>query len=376
MANTLADVAPKILAQGLMALRNVNSLPGVVNRSYSDEFADHGNVVDVPIPSAVPVQNVVPGPTPPATGDVAPTTAKVELSQWKEAPFYLTDKDIQQAMRGVIPMQASEAVAGLIDEVNAYIMSQYKRIFGVAGAAGTTPLATNTSEATDARKILNVQKCPKSNRWMILDPDAEGNALNLRAFQDASFSGSPSAIMEGEISRKLGFNWISDQQIPTHVAGSLTGTITASAALLGAKTVQLNTDAAEAVALKEGDIISFAGHSQTYAVGADVNIGASSNGLVSIYPGLKVALAGTEAVTLTGSHVVNLGIHRDCFAFASRPLADQNGLGNIIETMSDPITGVSMRLEISREHKRTRFSYDLLYGATCVRPELGVRMMG
>ena len=36
-----------------------------------------------------------------------------------EAPFYLTDKDLMEANRGVIPMQASEAVKAIANDVNA-----------------------------------------------------------------------------------------------------------------------------------------------------------------------------------------------------------------------------------------------------------------
>ena len=377
MSNDLTAVAPKLLAQGLLALRSMNCMPSLVNNSYSSEFANKGLTVDVPLPSAITVGDVAPAATPPATGDVTPTVAKVTLDQWKEAAFYLTDKDMQQAMDGTIPMQASEAIKGIANVVNAYIFSLYKGVYGWAGAAGTTPFASSTTEATQLRGVLNKQFCPPSDRRLVIDPDAEAKALDLRAFTDSSWVASPEAIVNGNITRKLGFDWFSDQQVPTHTTTAFTaGAVTANGVnALGATTVSI-AKATNAGALIVGDIITFAGDTQTYVVTAAATL-IVGNTNVSILPGLKKATAGGEAVTLKASHVVNLGFHRDAFAFASRPMSDiGDGLGNIIQAASDPVSGISLRMEISREHKRTRFAYDILYGATLIRPELAARLAG
>ena len=134
--------------------------------------------------------------------------------------------------------------------------------------------------------------------------------------------------------------------------------------------------ATNAAGLKEGDILTIAGDAQTYVVTEAVSL-AVGNTAVKIYPGLARATTGSEAVTVSGSHVMNLAFHRDAIAFATRPLMDSaNGLGNLIQSAVDPVSGLSLRLEVSREHKRTRFSYDILYGADVVRRELGCRIAG
>ena len=385
MANSLAAVTPKLLAQGLMALRNTNVMPALVNNSYSSEFAQNGTTVDVPIPSSVTAQDVTPANTPPSTADSSPALAQVTLNQWKEAPFYLTDKDMQQAYDGIIPMQASEAVKSIADAVNAYIFSMYKGVYGFAGTAGTTPLASNTVDATDSRKVLNKQLAPLNDRRFVLDPDAEANAINLQAFQNTQWAGSPSAIQEGQILRKLGFDWFMDQQVPFHTSTALTaGACTANGVnAIGAGTTDNGRTGTVSLAkatgtspLVTGDIFTIAGDSQTYVVTADITL-AVGNTTVAIAPALRKATAGAEAVTLKASHRVNLAFHRDAIAFASRPFADMTeGLGNMIQAASDPVSGVSLRLEVSREHKRTRFSYDMLYGATLIRPEFATRLAG
>ena len=154
------------------------------------------------------------------------------------------------------------------------------------------------------------------------------------------------------------------------------GTLTVNGANEAGTQVVSLAKATNAASLKEGDILTIAGDAQTYVVTEAVSL-AVGNTAVKIYPGLARATTGSEAVTVSGSHVMNLAFHRDAIAFATRPLMDSaNGLGNLIQSAVDPVSGLSLRLEVSREHKRTRFSYDILYGADVVRRELGCRIAG
>lgn len=374
MANTLTEVIPQLLAQGLMALREVVVMPALVNRGYEPMAAEKGSTIDIPIPSAIAVQNVTPANTPPSTADVAPTKVSLSLDQWKEAPFYLTDKDIMEAMNGTIPMQASEAIKAIANEVNSYILGKYTGVYGYVGTAGTTPFASGTSDATNARRELNKQLAPLPDRRFVIDPDAEANALDLRAFQDMSFTGNAAGIIEGRINRKLGFDWFMDQQVPTHTAGTATGYLTNSASIdVGDTSVPIDTGSNDAVV---GDIFTVAGDDQTYVVTGITGSGPMT--AIDFLPGAKVAWGNSVAITFKASHTVNLAFHRDAFAFASRPLLDidADGLGSIIQSAVDPVSGLTLRLEVTREHKRVRFSYDMLYGAQLVRRELACRVAG
>lgn len=379
MANDLSVLAPKLLAQGLMALRENAVMPRLVNRDYESEAAQKGDTVTIPIPSSIADRVVAPNVVPPASVDSVPTSALIPLDQWREAPFHLTDKEQLESLNNVIPMQASEAIKSLVNTANAFIMDKYKGVYGYTGVAGTTPFASNTSEATDARKTLNNQLAPLDNRRMVIDPDAEAEALNLRAFQDMSFSGSAQGIVEGKINRKLGFDWFMDQQVPTHTTGVATGSpVTNGTPAIGATSIPTDgwTNDTTGILL-EGDIITFAGDTQTYVVTADADSGATTGpATVLIAPGLQLAPGDGAVITVKAAHVVNLAFHRDAFAFASRPLAQSQGLGNIIESATDPVSGLSLRLEISRQHKQIQFSYDMLYGAALVRRELATRMVG
>ena len=138
----------ELIAQGLLALRENAVMPRLVNMDIQDEAKEKNQSVDIPIPSAVAAQNVTAAATPPSTSDIAPTTAQVVLDQWKEAPFYLTDKDMSQALNGIIPMQASEAIKAIGNAVDSFVLGLYTAFYGYVGTAGTTPAGCSTATSS------------------------------------------------------------------------------------------------------------------------------------------------------------------------------------------------------------------------------------
>jgi coat protein Gp5 len=385
MSQDLTQVIPQLLAQGLLALRQNSIMPLLVNRSYEALAGEKGSTIDVPIPSAIAVQDVTPANVPPSTAGVTPTSVPITLDQWKEAPFYMTDKDLLESMNGTIPMQASEAIKALSNVVDSYILAQYTSFYGFRGEVSTgamlDPFSDDTvKDITALRAILDNQLCPPDDRRIIANPNAEMAALNLRAFHDAQFSGSAMGLLNGTIGQKFGFSWFKDQNVPNHTAGTCAAkTVTeTSNSAIGVSVVTLKVSTTTGT-LVVGDIISFAGSAQTYVVTAAATVD-TVGVVVSIYPPLLSAVDGSGtavAVTVQPSHAVNLGFHRDAIAFATRPLVDSApGLGAMVSSAVDPVSGLVLRLEVTREHKRTRYSYDILYGAKVIRPQLGARLGG
>ena len=69
--------------------------------------------------------------------------------------------------------------------------------------------------------------------------------------------------------------------------------------------------------------------------------------------------------------------NRKAFAFVNRPLTEQGtGFGNMVQMVQDQLTGLTLRLEVTREHKRNRWSFDILFGSGIIRPEFGCRIAG
>jgi hypothetical protein len=375
----LSAAIPKILSRGLVVLRQNVAAAQLVSRDFDDEAAQKGDTITVRKADTVSTRSVSPSNTPPTTSGVDQVSSDIALNNWEEAPFKLTDKEIEEAEDGIVPDTIDEAVKALAEQINSDVLDNYKHVYNTVGTAGATPFGSDYSEASAARKTLNNESVPTADRRVLIDPDAEENAINLSEFADASFTDDDSVIMEGEIGRKLGFDWAMDQQVKTHTAGSITNDPTVSGAhTAGATAVTLSTDADDEVHFNKGDLITFAGNSQVYAVREDLDLGNSASGDVKIEPDLQNDLSDGDAVSLneTTDHAANLAFHRNFAALAIRPIQDGPTPGSIIRTMTDPVTGIPLRLEVQRQWKQTVWSFDVLYGTGPLQPRLAVRLKG
>ena len=343
MANDISAAMPKILARGLMALREQTVMPRLVNGDFSADAAQKGDTIDVILPSDLMAEDVTPGTTPPTPTSSTLEKVQIKLNNWKKADFYLTDKEMMEvdARESFMPVQASAAIRALANSVNQSIHAKYTGIYGLVGAAGTTPFATDASDATAARKLLMEQKAPKEFRYGVLDFDAESNALDLAAFADADRAGSNSVKIDGEIGRKYGIDWYSDDHVATHVTGAEGTTLVKGASQTGSTLIADGFTTKASV----GDIFTIDGDAQQYVVLAATDL-AGTESTLTISPAIISAPANDASITFVDDHVVNLVFNRDAFAFANRPLAystQDMGLGSQIMSMTDPEKGLSLR---------------------------------
>jgi hypothetical protein len=131
--------------------------------------------------------------------------------------------------------------------------------------------------------------------------------------------------------------------------------------------------------VKIGDVFSLTAGGLGYVVTAATTAVTSTTMNLSFYPPLRSAVATAASLVIGAgatAYQVNLAFHRDCFAWASRPLGDIAGLGNSMLAASDPVSGIALRLEASRQYRQMTLAYDILGGSNVVRRELGVKIKG
>lgn len=386
MANTLTNVIPQLLAQSIPTLRENSVMPRIVNRSIDAANRDLGDTIDVPVPTAITERSVTAAVTHATNQDTAATKVQVVLNQWKEASFHLSDKDAESVFGGFIPMQAAEAVKAVANGADSYILGLYTGIYSYGGVAGTTPFASTLGAFKDARKFLNKNAAPMRDRRVVLDSDAEANAVVLSQFLKADERGDQGGILEGQIGRKLGADWYLNQNIPTHTAGTFAVASSGEAFVkatvaAGVQTLIVDGSTTTTIggSLKVGDVFKIAG--EPYVITADASVASSTTATLSIQfsPELRAAAVSKTTIDFAqvSDHPVNVLIHRDAFAFASRPLSrSQMSGGAMFMSAPDQISGLALRLEVARQYKQWTYSYDLLYGAKLVRAELAARILG
>lgn len=375
MANDLEDFIPSMLALAVPVLRNNLIIPRAATREpVSTDVADQGDTVtitDVGDLAAIPVApaNVAPNPQ-----DVGGSKRSVKIGQWYEVPFQMNDKELKEVENGFLPRVAQKAVIALATVVENYIISKLLQGLPLSvGTPGTAPFQTDLAKFFDASVLLDEYNVSSAGRTAILNPRALNNALQTRALNDASWRGN-SQVMDQRPTTfdALGVTWGQTNSLKTRAQGTANGSYLAAAAgLKGARQLPIDTGTGTFL---PGDTFTIAGDTAPYAVIS------FSGGVLSFAPGLRVNTADNAQITVVASNgVPNLLLQEDAFIFVNRPLASDSILraaGGVFESITDPESGFSMRLELLREHKRVRWSFDMLWDAEVVNENNGVRIYG
>lgn len=379
------NILSTLVAMGLETLRDRLALSLVANREYERMItgATRGSSVSIAVPAAVAARTVSPDVVPPAVTAVTPTSVNVTLSQWKEAPFVMDDKGLVQVDNNIVPMQAKESIKGVANTIEDYLWSLLQASVGQnAGTAAVTPFGAGLDDFLAADKLLNDSLADPEDRFMIINTAAKASAMGLRAIQDASFrAGKSDSLISGEIGDVLGARWLMSQRVPNHTSGTLSGTGTTVTGVnaIGATVIALSGGASGTILA--GDLLTIgtptqAGYGQ-YNVVSSVGAGTPSSVTIAS-PGLLKATAGGEVLSIPATFAGNILIQKNCLAFAMAPLVDNVQIpgSSMVSVAIDEVSGLSLRLEVTRQHKQIQWSFDALYGGAVVRNQLAAWLLG
>lgn len=386
MASNLSPIILPVIGRILDVLRPKIAITRAINSDLTAQAATKGDTFGMPIYSDEgAAYDISPSAYLSSLTDTTVNNVDLVLDNWRGRAFSLKEDEAQKIANNsmFVPKSLEAAATVIAKDINTSILNTYHGVFGTVGAAGTTPFGSGVGvkSAVDAMIKLDEQESPDEPRSMVLGRAAQGQAVALSEFSDLEKSGDPNVKRDGVLGRKYGFDILAQNKVLTHTAGTLTGDpVVTGANAIGVKTIGLTCDADDVVALKKGDIVTFAGDTQTYAVGADLDIANSATGNLTITPGLKVATTGSEAISVIASHVVNLAFHRDAFAFMARysrnPYSGGVTLQNEPIRFVDPVTGFPFAIYIFEGYHSITWEVGALWGVKLARAELACRVLG
>lgn len=383
MPNTLGYYDPLFYAQeALIQLEKALGLAGRVYRGYDKEPNQLGGTIAIKTPSVFAATDVNTS-TGGTTQNVTTESTSITLSNWKEVKFGLTDKELSFTGEQIISDHIRPAAYALADSIDQSLAALYLDIPWVKTLTSTVAVS-DILTVRNQQFDLRVPLADEGNMHFMIDGKAEADLLANAAF--AQFQGAGAygieAQLRGFLGRRYGYEFFANQNTPSHTTGTggadMAGV--ASAALIGAKTMDISGLTSGAT-IEKGDTFTIAGHTQHYVVTADITATGGTATGIAFEPGLEAATAGTEVATIeigTTAATKNqcLAFHRNAFALAMAPLSDMgNMLGAKIATVTDPVSGLSLRSRLfyDGEKSTVKVALDALWGVKTLNRNMAVR---
>jgi hypothetical protein len=349
-----------------------------VHRGYSKQPQEKGKVVSIRRPSTFTAQNA-----PSSAQDLDTASVDITLDQWKEVKFKLTDQELNWTQEQIISEHIRPAAYALADSIDQVLAQRYREIPWFVDAVDPAVVA----DLTKTWQVLFDNQVPMGDESMVhlmLNGERTADFLALEAFSNAQWNNQNDAAQRrGTLGIRYGMEIFSNQNVQTHVPGTVVTGADQAGAVVGAHTKGSATLAvgsfAAAETFKAGDSFVITGFTQRYAVTVDKTLSGGAATL-DISPPLANALSGGEVVTVrvqgASNRKENLGFHRNAFALATAPLSEMgNELGAKIATLVSPDGTITLRSRVfyMPDVSEVRVALDILYGIKTLDANLGVR---
>lgn len=301
---------------------------------------------------------------------------------------------------------AAQALVNLVD-VDGLTMA-YQNTFNFVGTPGTVPTSLKTYQQANAWLTKMGAPIGGNDRFLVYGPDMEVEIINdLRGLIESG----PKIrwqYEEGRMKRAIGLNWLMDQNIRTHLTGSMAGTPTVTS-YSGSSLVTTAWTASTAGVLKKGDVIQIAGRYavnpvtgdtladlKNWTVAADFTTVGAGVGTIQLtetiqptgpYKNVSTApvvgdlirvfgVVAPHTTVLSKSSPQGLVYDRRAFALAMIPI-EAPADAAFKAVARDPETGMSLRIwsasDIMTDMMITRV--DAFYGWASLIPEWSCRVM-
>ena len=376
MPNVLGVYNPTFFAQeALEQLEKVLGMAFFVHRGFDPSPTQRGDTISIRRPgvftaAAMPIATA---------SDLETETVSIVLDAWEGVVFSLTDKELSHTKERIIDEHIRPAAIAVADSIDQDLAGLYVDVPFFLDASDPGAI----SDFTGVRKLMFDNKVPTRPRSLMLNGEREADYLELEVFHSAEKGvDAELAQREGFLGRKFGFDIFANQNVATHVTGTVVSGSDQLGAVVGAHLKGVTALAVDSFAptetFKRGDTFTIAGDLQRYAVAADATLSGGAITL-SITPSLQIAVSGTEVITVRVQTLLeeNLAWYRNAFALAMAPLSDVgNAAGARMGIAIDPKTALSLRSRLWYEGKEAAVfvGIDALWGVKTLNGNMAIRL--
>lgn len=221
----ITNFKPEIWSAALLVnLRDelVYGQAGVINRNYEGEIAQAGDTVHITSFSDPAVRAYVPNNN--ITWDLlTDATRALVVDQFDYFAFSVDDVDRRQALGGFVDETTRGASYNLASDADTYLSGlMYTEVNGDPNDIGAVTITTPADAyetLVELRTRLTRSKVPRVGRWVAVPPEFYAALLLDPRFVDASQSGSPDALRNGQVGRAAGFDVLESNTVPEETAG-------------------------------------------------------------------------------------------------------------------------------------------------------------
>lgn len=395
MANGLLTVN-QITREAVELFKNSNAFIMNIDRQFDSEFGRAGMKIGQSLRIRLPNDYTVRSGPALNTQDTAEQNTTLTVATQKGVDIAFSTAERTMSMQDYSERVLAPAINNLCGAIAADVMSGAESIANlVARVDGTnTTLSPTATEWLLAGAVLDNNSAPMGRRMIVTDPLTDARTVSSLSGLFNPSQRISTQYESGAMRNALGFDWMRDQTIIKHTAGTFSAGTVSGANQTGSTI----TTSAITGTLKRGDIITFAGVNavnrvtkvdtgqlRQFTVTADVASGATS---IPVYPALIPSVGGQQVqyqtVTASPANGATITLFqkagevtRKNFAFAPEAvtiafaeLEMPRGVHEVSRVTDD---GISIRILSdyipTTDQMVTRL--DVLYGYTWVRPEWG-----
>jgi len=381
MANVLTDLAADIYkAADVVGRELVGFIPASTINANGSERVAKGDTVRASFTRAATAVNVSESMTVPEGTDQTVDNKTLTISNSRAVQIPYTGEDIRHLNNGigyetVYGDQIAQAMRTLCNEIEVDLWEEaYKNSSRATGTAGTTPFGSNFDALADLRQILADNGMPMNDGQvsLVMNTAAGANLRKQSTLQQVNTSGGTDLLRQGVLLDLMGMAVRESSQVGLHTKGTGTSYLLNDASsAIGDTTIAADGGSGTILA---GDIVTFAGTSDAYAV----NTALAGGSFVIGGTGLRAAETDNDAITVGNNYTPNVAFHRRAIELAVRAPAVPAGGDSADDaiTVQDPVSGLVFEVRVYKGYRKTMIEVASAWGVKAWKSDFIATLMG